>query len=137
MKSVDIQNKGCVPHDKKFIELFKKVILREISCFEAKIKTEGVKKFREYEPNVPDVFIQYVFSQIKSLQFPELHVYQNINEEFFTMSDDYVLYKVYLTLGMILLPCIVLGNIFNDKFVIEKKKIDYSKDPEIVILPYK
>jgi len=124
MKLDDLIIDKKIPEDRKFIELFKKVLQKQAPFYKALIKFEGIRPFSDYLPKLHSALIQRVLQGIVTGHYPYLHVYQK--GEHFIMSDDYQTYYIYSQLKKDVIPCIVLGKMPMSKFVLETGKADYD-----------
>lgn len=107
------------PEDKKLTGLFKKAYRGEVLVCTALIKTEGIKTFSTFKPNISDEFRAYFEEQEKQELPPPLYVYPE--GEFFIMSDDYNTYYLYKEKGYKEIMCVVLGEA-ESEYVIEKSE---------------
>ena len=132
IKLDDIKTDPNIPEDKKFGELFKKVLLKELPFYVAIIKTEGIKPFSSYKPTPSTALNHDILTNIKSGHHPKIHVYQE--DEYFIMSDDYRTYFTYLELKKNLIPCIVLGSEPVGKYVTGVSDVICGYDMSVEIL---
>lgn len=128
----DIKVNEDVPTDKKFLEIFKKVVLNELPFYFAQIKKDGIKPFSSYKPTPSSAYTHNMLKKIKSVQPPQIHVYQE--EEFFIMSDDYSSFYTYLELGIEIIPCIVLGREPIGEHVVDMSQADFSYEMSLEII---
>jgi len=124
MKLSDIQLDDKIPIDNKFGDIFRKVMQKEIPVYVAIIKLEDIKPFSKYKPETSNAMSIEILNNIKSGNYPRLHVYQE--GEFFIMSDDYHSYHAYHELNYDEAVCIVMGDEPTGKYVVEKGDADYS-----------
>lgn len=111
--------------DEKLIELFGKAYKKEVSVYQAVIKTKAIKPFCNYKPS-KETLMGLKTLHIESINRGEplmLHVYPEGDD--FIMSDDYSAYYIYLDLGFDTVPCILLGD-SDSKNIIEKEQIEYK-----------
>lgn len=120
-----------VPTDKKFGELYKKIMLSELDYYYAIIKMKAIRPFSMYKPKPHAGNQVYMLGRIKNGDYPAMHVYQDGDE--FIMSDDYHTYYTYLELGLDEAPCFVMGEP-SGKNVVSKKQVDNPKGLEAVVL---
>lgn len=108
LSDIKIQFGGkFAPKDKKFIELYKKAFNEEIPVYWAMIDIEAIKPYSKYKPEPSQRIIDNTHQRLKNGKLPAIYVYSE--NDYFIMSDDYLLYYTYFYSGYKAIPCIVLG----------------------------
>lgn len=114
-----------VPTDKKFRELYKKILLGQLGYYYAIIDVRGIKPFTDYKPDPSTAFRHKMLKRLQNRDYPKIHLYQE--GEVFIMSDDHHAYYTYLELGITEIPSLVMGEP-TGRWVISKDKIPNPKE---------
>lgn len=120
-----------VQTDKKFIQLYQKILQGQLDYYDAVVKIEGIKPFSDYKPEPKTVDIHYILKRMQNHNYPRIHLYQE--GEVFIMSDDYNAYYTYIELGLKEIPSLVMGEP-TGKWVTRKDKIPNPKELTAVLL---
>lgn len=95
------------PKDPKLLELLAQAYKGEIDCRRAVVKTELIKPFSDFKPDITQEFREYFTKAFNEMKQPELYVYQAADK--FIMSDDYRAYYMYKELNSPIAICTVIG----------------------------
>lgn len=95
--------------DERFIDLYTQVVEGKLPYYWAVIDIEAIKPFTEArtEANVTESFRKHFIDSFHQGKPISIHVYPK--DRFFIMSDDYSSFALYKELGVLTVPCLVLG----------------------------
>lgn len=119
------------PKDKKLIELLKKAYKGELLVRVALIKTEGIKPFSDYRPEISEEFRKNFEEKEKQDNPSPIYVYPSNNS--FIMSDDYRAYYLYKKKKYPKIMCILLGD-SNSEFIVEKSEPFKLPPPKVEVI---
>jgi len=119
------------PKDKKLIELLKKAYKGELLVRVVLIKTEGIKPFSDYRPDISGEFRKNF--EEKEKQGSPSPIYAYPSKDYFIMSDDYRAYYLYKEKKYSKIMCILLGE-SDSEFIIEKSEPFKLPPPKIEVI---
>ncbi|HOY65097.1 MAG TPA: hypothetical protein PLK80_12200 [bacterium] len=101
-----IRRPFTVPRDERFQELFTRHVQNKgVELEETLVDIAEIEPFSK-DVKIPKKFVSMIKEQIKNGQKPELFVYKK--GEKYIMSDDYISYFAYLSLGWKRVPVSIL-----------------------------
>lgn len=119
------------PKDKKLLELLKRAYKGELLVRVALIKTEGIKPFSDFKPEISEEF-RNNFDYKEKQGNPSL-IYVYPSNEIFIMSDDYRSYYLYKEKNYPKIICVLLGDA-ESEYIIEKSEPFKLPPPKVEVL---
>lgn len=118
--------------DEYLMELFGKAYKGEIMCQMANIRMEVIEPSTKYRPEASEEFRNNFLKKAKEGKSIPMFVYQKDGK--FMMSDDYNSYYMYKELNASIVPCVIIGDVADMKYVVNIGKPFQLEAPKFEVI---